>query len=84
MSKEGVSTFEFDAFEFCRHSKSGQSRTQWAELKEVIVLDDVYIIVGKQKGMAPIPVRCFSSEQIKLFESYCANKLRFETVKNGL
>lgn len=75
MYQEGQCFFRFDPNGFIRISKTGKSGLEWNGLKKIVVQDDFYLLVGKRKGMAPIPKRCLSKEQINLFEDWAKYKL---------
>ena len=71
-----ISVFSETGFE--RKSKSGMSKLEWPKIGKVVVREHFYILVGNQKGMAPVPKRCLSIPQMQQLEKWARDKLTSE------
>ncbi len=78
MLKEGKCHFVFSEAGFERQSNSGSSKLEWTEVGKLVVREHFYILVGNQKGMAPIPKRCLSFPQMQQLEKWARDKLTSE------
>jgi len=76
--KEGKCHFVFSETGFERKSKSGTSQLKWNDVGKVVDLPEFFLLVGKSKGMAPIPKRCLSIKQAKLIQNWAGNKVTGE------
>ncbi|MEP0175944.1 MAG: YcxB family protein [Paraglaciecola sp.] len=76
--REGKCYFIFSELGFERNSNSGTSKLKWESISKVVKLNCCYILVGKEDGMAPVPMRCLEKEQLVLLEQWAGNKLTYE------
>lgn len=76
--REGQCHFVFSEVGFERKSKSGTSKLMWGSVGKVVKLNCCYLLVGKSDGMAPIPLRCLTTEQVMLLENWVGDKLTYE------
>ena len=76
--KESRCQFKFSEAGFERKSTSGISKLEWESVGKVVVREQFYILVGNKKGMAPIPKRCLSNDQIQQLETWAKDKLTSE------
>ena len=79
VAREGHCTYEFSESHLIRKSRSGMSSVSWQSLRRVWALKDTYLIVGRKRGMVPVPKRCLTTQQLQLFEKFAENKLVHQT-----
>lgn len=72
---EGTCQFVFTEDGFERKSNSGSTQMQWSDIGKVIDKKDAFLLVGAIDGIAPLPKRCLSQEQISLIKSWAGSKL---------
>ena len=70
----GTCIFTYDNDGFKRSSNTGINVLKWQELKEIVDLPQSFVLVGKTKGMIPIPKRCFSHSQKACFIEWTESK----------
>ncbi|RAJ93310.1 YcxB family protein [Aliidiomarina maris] len=75
---EGTCEFVFTADGFERVSNSGSTQMQWSNIGRVVDIKDAFLLIGATDGIAPLPKRCFSQEQISLIKSWAGGKLASE------
>jgi len=75
VQRDSKCTYEFSESCLTRKTSRGMSTISWDSLRRVWVLKDAYLIVGRKRGMAPVPKRCLSNQQVEMFERFAENKL---------
>lgn len=72
---EGTCQFIFTEHGFERKSNSGSTQIDWSDIGKVVDIKETFLFVGSIDGIAPLPKRCLSQEQISLIRSWAGSKL---------
>jgi hypothetical protein len=72
---EGTCQFVFTEEGFERKSNSGSTQMKWSDIGKVVDTENAFLLVGENEGIAPLPKRCLSQDQINLIKSWAGSKL---------